>query len=107
MKFVIGSSFAVALVSAYSTRLDDCQTFAALFDGTCGGVESNSSDDYQYTDSAWSENASGDSFNCAAQVDDGDIMLCPNAVATAQSCTVQRKNCVTCYRDSSTDIVYI
>jgi len=34
-------------------------------------------------------------------------MLCPGATAVADSCVVTRKNCVTCYRDDATDIVYI
>ena len=107
MKFVLGSAFAVSMVSAYSSLLDDCHTFAALFDGTCGGVLSNAEDNYQMLAEDWSVSASGDSITCDAQTSESEYMICPNSDASADQCTVTRKNCVTCYRDDATDIVYI
>jgi len=53
MKFVLGSAFAVSMVNAYSSLLDDCQAFAGIFSGTCGGVVSNQTTNFQYLGSTW------------------------------------------------------
>ena len=66
MKFTLGSILAVSMANAYSTRLEDCKAFATLFSGTCGGVDNNSSENFQYTATDWATSVTGSAITCGA-----------------------------------------
>ena len=93
----------IATVRAYDQTIGDCQTFAAKFNGTCGGV--TATDAYTSHPGTW---ANPSSITCAIrgtlESDDPTTVKCKDG-NSASSCAVARKNCVTCRADG--DKVYI
>ena len=94
-------AFAVAAITAanaYDQSLANCQSFAAQFDGTCGGeTEGDAFPDVDASFTGW---GTGSSITCAPYIYDSpdeSVINCPNnGGSSANTCTVTRKNCVTC-----------
>ena len=111
MRLAVMATMAFQSANAYSSYLDACMEFAELFSGTCGGTQSfppgfDDSEvvvvDYQY-DAGFASSAPGVTITCERQIV-GQHMNCPNGTIDAESCSVSRKNCVTCYRDDDSQV---
>jgi hypothetical protein len=101
--FVLAATIAAA--SAYTESLADCQTFAAQFSGTCGGtVIGNALPEYNTgtPNPNWGPGTDITcSMNGSLSSDDPTTVRCPNGGGEQTSCTVNRKNCVTCRQDNT------
>ena len=93
MKSFAFAAMLLSAANAYDTTLSDCESFAAQFNGTCGGEDEG--DAYPDDQSSW---GTGVDITCT-----GDTVNCLGS--DTNSCTVTRKNCVTCRQSSS--LVYI
>ena len=95
--FIIGALSGIQLAQAYSSSLSDCQTFAALFGNSCGGVD----DDAVYTTTDWSTTGAGATvLNCSGD----DEVFVPTTGASAKLYTSYARNCMTC-REVNGDVL--
>jgi hypothetical protein len=107
MKYAIISAISVGAVSAYSSSLDDCKSFAALFNGSCGGTEHVVNSDgevvqsFRYTAADWATSSTGTSFTCTPKNLLFQTMNCPNDSVESKSCVLSKVNCLTCFRDDA------
>lgn len=94
---------------AYSSSLEDCEAFAALWSGTCGGTD----DEAVYTTDDWESTGAGATMVVCSTTDDEDgndrYAREPNTGNDVTSYTIFARNCITC-RESDVeddDTVYI
>lgn len=89
-------AFAFDLASAYGSSIEDCEEFAAKWNGNCGGTD----EDSVYTESDWETSGSGATVLTCSTVEDEDEndieVLAPNTGSTVTSYTLLARNCITC-----------
>ena len=86
------------LAQAYSSSLSDCEKFAALWSGTCGGTDS----DAKYSTSDWHTSGAGaKTLNCSGASDD---VFVPETGSKAENYSMFARNCITC-RESNGDVL--
>ena len=93
-------SLAVAMQAmAYNSGLADCEKFAALWSGSCGGTN----DDAEYVSADWETTGAGvtRSSCVSANDDDGNAVnvFAPDSGASVETFTVNARNCITCRED--------
>ena len=104
-KVSLSALFALTASAQYTTTLADCWVFAKMFNSACG-VDENSTVAYN-ENLDWMTSESSVDSTCSLNTSaSSDLKLkCPETateVAASASCTIPRKNCVTCEEVSST-----
>lgn len=97
-------AFTAQISHAYSSSLEDCEAFAALWSANCGGTDS----DAVYATEDWESTGAGQTMiNCAADSDvNDDDDLVANAPETGEevsSYTLFARNCITCREDDTNE----
>lgn len=100
LKYGTAVAMAVQVAYAYDSSLADCKEFAAIFSGSCGGVDTNDDNDYLFTTNDWVTSAPSINITCETDVLN-QTMNCFDGSTPADSCVIQRRNCVTCSRDDA------
>ena len=107
LKTVLFSALSAELTFAYSSSIEDCEKFAALWNGNCGGTD----EDAVYTEADWETSGAGATVSsCSTGTDENgdDIEVRePNSGTLVTSYSVFGRNCITCSQATDNDPVYI
>ena len=91
------------IAHAYSSSVEDCETFAALWRSSCGGTSHSSA----YTTSDWNIAGAGVTTSSCSTSDSDIFARQPDTGNLVTSYSSFARNCITCRRDSGTEKVYI
>ena len=99
IKFIALCALAARLGQAYSSSLEDCEEFAALWSANCGGTD----EDSVYSTSDWETSGAGPTISsCSTNDDDWEVRE-PDTGNLVTSYSLFARNCITC-RDTGGDV---